>query len=247
MTPAGRQQRRIVFIVCVMAFAAHALLSLSLQRRKAEWANVPPAPGRGAAASMALGDRQFAYRAFGLMLQNLGNTGGDTTPLNRYDYSRLGNWFGVEDDLDPRSNFIPLLAAYYFGGTQDPAQLDPVIAYLAAVGRRGDDLKWHWLAQAVYLARFRQNDMTKAQDLAAELAALWHPGMPVWTRAMPALVANQMGDKQAAYELMMAVLKDDSTAMDPAEVNFMIGYICERLLDKAAAAAHPLCKLDKER
>lgn len=231
----------IIYVLCFFAFCAHAAFAVHSRPLKPVWANVPPVPSHGGAAILTLGDEQFAYRAMATMIQNLGDSGGEVTPLYKYDYDRLGQWFNLADSLDRTSNHIPILAAYYFGATQNPDQLDPVIDYLAMIGQRPYSEKWRWLAQAVYLARFRQEDYDKAMGLAQLLAAIWHPGMPGWARQMPAFVAAQMGDKQASYEIMLSILKDEAENMHPAEVNFMVSYICERLLDPEEAAKDPVC------
>lgn len=234
--------RFAAWAVFFAALAGHALFSLQVRDTKAVWGNVPPVPAKSGAAMMALGDAQFSYRMTGLMLQNLGNTGGESKPLYEYDYGRLGQWFMLADSLDPHSNFVPLLAAYYFGGTQKPEQLDPVIDYLALIGQRPDVQKWRWLAQAVYLSRFAQKDLDKAMGLAHLLAAMWIPGRPGWMRQMPSFVALQQGDKRAAYDIIVAVLKDDAAGMHPNEVNFMVDYVCTRVLTAEQAATDPLCQ-----
>lgn len=214
---------------------------------QAVWTNVPPPPGVSGASIGAIGDRQMAYRTGALMLQNFGDTGGRTTPLKDYNFERLGQWFMLEDGLDPRAVHVPYIAAYYYGGSQNGKKLRPLIDYLAFIGRRNDAHErlgfqnWRWMGQAIYLARFRLDDLNLALTLANELAASYHPGMPGWTKQMPAFVLNAKGDKQAAYALMLSVLKDDSGKMQKAEVNFMLWYICSRLLTPEDAKANSLC------
>ncbi len=239
-------QRITIFTLCVLAFLVHTAFSISAWGIKPSWANVPPVPTEESAAMMALGDEQLAYRMIGLTIQNLGDIGGNITPLYQYNFDRLGRWFFLEDRLDMRSNFIPFLAAYYFGGSQEPEDLGPIIEYLSVIGQRPYTDKWRWLAHAVYLSRFRQHDLDKAMGLAHVLAGMWQPGMPAWVRQMPAFVSLQQGDKVAAYAFLMSLLKDESQNMHPNEVNFTVGYICERLLDPAEAAKHPLCNPKKE-
>lgn len=241
------ERRAAIFALCLLAFLAHAAFSVSVRSISAAWANVPPVPSEESAVMLALGDGQLAYRGIGLMLQNLGDTGGRTTALADYDYEKLGQWFFLEDRLDQKSNYIPFLAAYYFGGTPNAEDLDPIIEYLAMIGQRPYAQKWRWLGQAVYLSRFRQQDLDKAMGLAHILAGMWHPGMPGWTRQMPAFVAMQQGDKVAAYAIMTNILKEEADSMHPNEVNFMVGYICERLLAPSEAASHPLCKSADQR
>ena len=241
----GAHRCRLVYFLCLGAFLCNAAFWFEARHMKAAWSNVPSPPARSGASALTLGDAQMAYRVNGLMLQNLGNTGGDSEPLKNYDYSRLGEWFQLEDQLDPVSNFVPLLAAYYFGATQNLAQLDPVIDYLAKVGQRSHKGKWRWLAQAIFLARFSQGNFDKALNLSYALSDMYKPGMPVWTRQMPAFVLSARGDKRAAYEIMRRTLADEGGKMRSDEINFMMGYICERFQDVDAATPPPLCTTKK--
>ncbi len=236
------RSRFVIYLLCLIAFIAHAGFAFSARHTQASWANVPPVPTKQGATMLALGDPQFAYRAIGITIQNLGDVGGRTTALKDYNYERLGQWFYLQDSLDPRSNFIPLLAAYYFGATQNPDDLDPVIDYLATIGQRDYGEKWRWLAQAAYLARFDQNDLDKAMELAHILAGLNYEGMPIWASQMPAFIAAAKGDKETALGLMLSLLRDKSGALHPNEVNFIVDFICNRLLDKDESATYPLCQ-----
>lgn len=233
--------RKPVYILCFLIFLLNCAFWTQSRPMQAEWANVPPPPGEAGASLMTLGDPQLAYRMTGLMLQNFGDTGGRTTPLQDYNYEHLGLWFYRADQLDPISNHVPLLAAYYFGATQDPSMLGPVIDYLAHVGRRGADQKWRWLGQAIHLARFRMEDTDLALELAHELAGLDEPDMPGWARQMPVFILNAQGDRESAYDFMVGVLREEAENMHPNEVNFMAWYICEQLLTEDEAAVNPIC------
>ena len=208
------------------------------------WGNTPPAPSIHGLQSFALGDRQLAYRATGVMLQNLGNAGGSSQPLRSYDYDGLKDWFFLADSMDSRANFMPYLAAYYFGAVDDPARVRRVIDYLEIVGNRPGTNKWAWLAHAVYLARYVTKDLDRAYVLANKLAALaeMDPAVPAWARQMPAFVLTAKGDKQAAYAIMLEILKSSAERMSPQEVNSMKHYICSRILDSAEVRANPLCQ-----
>lgn len=191
--------------------------------------------------AFALGDRQFAYRLTGMILQNLGNTGGRSLSLAQYDYEKIGEWLFLADAFDPKSNFIPLLASFYFSATPNDEDLTPIIDYLATVGLRTDTQKWRWLAQAVYLTRFRQGDLEKALTLSQALAEHWREGRPAWMKQMPALILSSQGETEAAYNILMRTLKDEGDRMHPAEVKFMVDHICQKLLTPIQAAQHPLC------
>lgn len=210
------------------------------------WGNVPPVTSEPGAAMMALGDRQLAYRMIAMMLQNLGNTGGDSTPLKNYNYNMLQGWFFLEDKLDPVADFIPNLAAFYFGATQTPKeQLGPVIDYLEIAGQRPGKDKWRWLAQAVYLARYKKEDLGRALQLANILSNLNQPDLPLWAKSMPAFVMRAKGDKQAAYEIMMNILSSGVRTLSPIEIRFLRDNICDQTLTPAQAAQNELCTKTK--
>ncbi len=213
----------------------------SVQGKKTSWANVPPVPSEQSAPFAALGDPQFAYRNFGIMIQNFGDTGGRTTSLNDYDTEKLGAWFRFMNVLDPHSNFIPFLAAYYFGGAENATNMAPITDYLEYIGSTTENEKWRWLAQAVFIARYKEKDLDKALLLANKLASMYEDGMPAWTKQMPAFVTMAAGDKKAAFGIMAGILAGDTSTMDPAEVNFMKLYICEEILDESQARDYPLC------
>lgn len=231
----------LVYAFFLAALLAQVMVWMHLRPQQAEWANVPPAPSERAATMSMLGDPQLAYRAIGIMLQNLGDSGGRTTALKDYNYTRLGRWFIVQEELDPVSNYTPLLAAFYFGATEDVDDLGPVIDYLARVGESSHSSKWRWLAQAIYLSRFKQNDLDKALKLSYRLAALYRPGMPAWVVQMPTFILAQKGDQEAAYDLAIQILQGDTSNMHPNEINFMREYICTRILNEQQAAINPLC------
>ena len=230
------------FILFYGALILNMIFLFNAQDRRAEWANVPPVPDERSAPLSGLGDPQFAYRTFGLMIQNFGDIGGRVTPLSEYNIERLGAWFSFMNVLDPHSNFIPFLAAYYFGGADNIENMAPITQYLENIGSTAEDEKWRWLAQAVFIARHKEKDMDKALRLSEKLAALYEPGMPAWTKQMPAFVTMAMGDKDAAFGIFAGILAGDTSSMDPAEVNFMKLYICEQILDETQAREYPLCK-----
>lgn len=209
---------------------------------KPHWEQVPPVPQQKYAAVSTLGDAQMAFRAAGVMLQNFGDTGGRSTATKDYDFDRLSAWFYFLDRLDPHSNFIPMLAAFYYGASQEPEKLDPVIDYLKTVGLREGDEKWRWLLQATYLARFRQKDTDKALELAELLANHPNEDRPHWSYQMPVFVLQEMGDKEAAYNLIINLLKDKAEDLHPTEVNFMLYHLCERILTPEQKLKHELCQ-----
>ena len=229
--------------ICLYALSAIAIwLWSETSTFQARWSNVPPTPNNISKTASALGDSQLAYRSYGLMLQNLGNSGGRFTPLKDYNYDRLGEWFMLQHALDPKANFTPMLAAYYFGASQDSSKLRPLIDYLAIVGDSPEGEKWRWLARAVYLAQFKLKDLDLALNLAYKLKAIQNPDMPMWARQMPANILNQRGEKESALALIMGILETSAGKIHPNEVNALVAYICEQVLNEQEAKDFPLCQ-----
>lgn len=207
-----------------------------------KWNNVPPAPSASSLRMSSLGDPEIAYRLVGYFLQNTGNTGGNFEGLKYYDYAALEKWLSLTVDLDDKSNFVPFLAAYYFGALDDmPEKTKHLVNYLEMVGQADHPQQWRWLAQAVYQARYKMNDMPLALKLANKLANLNQDVAP-WGRQMPAFVQLEMGNKEAAYEIMRQMLISDGEKLHPNEVNFMVDFICTRALTENEARKEALCQ-----
>ena len=196
----------------------------------AKWAGVPPVPTKNGARMMTLGDTQFAYRFGAITLQNLGDSGGDVTPIKNYDFPMLGRWFWLLNDLDPASNHVPMIAAYYFGATPIPKDVAVVVDYLGHIGQNPVGNKWRWLAQAVYLARYRMDAPDVALDLAYKLARMQPIGddLPLWARQMPVSVLTKKGEKEAARELMRDMMSTQDI-LRPDEINTMRAYMHDQL------------------
>lgn len=232
----------MVRVLLGFAVLANLIFWFSVRHVQTQWTNVPPPPPKQYASASGLGDRSFSYRMNGIMIQNMGDTGGRTTALKDYNFERLSKWFFLEDSLDAHSNHIPYLAGYYFSGSQDPQKYRPVLDYLETIGVRPDGEKWRWLAHAVFMARFKMKDMDRALSLAHKLAEVKNSDMPEWTRQMPAFVMNAKGEKEAAYALMLEILKSRRDKLHPEEVTAMRSYICGSILDKSEAENNPICK-----
>ena len=241
------RQRIILYVAFLVALGLNIGFWSHSRHLQAVWVNVPPAPAEYAAAAVGLGDRQLAYRFYSKMIQNFGTTGGRFESLEDYNYEHLYDWFMLADALDPYADFIPFLAGYNFGLSREDAHLDYVIDYLTIVGQRPHGQKWRFLGHAVYLARYRQNDLEKAMQLAEILAGLEMDNMPAWTVQMPAFIAAQQGNRKGALNILMTLLTESADDMHPNEVFFMIDYICERLLEADERRANPYCRqLDEE-
>lgn len=217
---------------CALALAFFVVINIVFWQASSKmfpkWEGVPPAPSYAGSLMMALGDPQFAYRSGGLVLQGLGDGGGQYTSLRDYDYQALGRWFAGLDRLDPASNHVPMTAAYYFGSTRVPRDVAVVVDYLAAIGQNPAGNKWRWLAYAVLLARHRLHDDDLALDLAYKLSHMQPIGdvLPAWARHMPAVVLSEKGEAGGARKFFenLVVNSADLTAEDAYFVNDYMVY-----------------------
>ena len=229
-------------ILLALAVIINVLFWFDSRNLQATWTNVPPVPSKISAVFPTIGDTQFASRILATIIQNFGNTGGRVTAIKEYNFENLGDWLNLHYELDQNSDIMPYMAAYYFGASQEPKKIRPIIEYLRKAGNNSNDEKWRWLVQGIYLARFKLNDMKLALEMADELAELDNDEMPAWARRMRVNILNQSGEKEAALELMLAILADKADKLHPNEVNAMVGYICEQILDPQETRTHDLCK-----
>lgn len=227
---ASLQPKTQVNVLVGVAALLNFLVWLASSDIYARWGGVPPAPSRQSSVIMGLGDQEFAYRFGAITLQNLGDSGGQITPLKDYNYQELAKWFTLLDQLDPVSDHVPMLAAFYFGATLVPKDVRVVYDYLARVGDNPRGQKWRWLVHAIFLARHRLDDLDLALDLAYKLAKMQpvDDTLPAWARQMPALVLSAKGDHDDAKKIIEDLLLS-SQDFHPNEVNFMRDYLISTL------------------
>lgn len=236
-----QRRPKILELLFVVAILLNVLTWFHARYVTSRWLNVPPVPSEISASSLSVGDKQFAYRVIGTMLQNLGDEGGRSTPLNEYNYNEISKWLFLADKLDPKSHYMPFLASFYFGAVEQPEKVKALLDYLAMVGQRSGGERWRWLAHAVYLARWQVGDLDKALELSYILADLKEPNLPLWTKQMPAFVLNAKGNKEEAVAVMLEILKTSADNIHPNEVNYTRDYICTRILEEEEAAKRALC------
>lgn len=210
-----------------------------LKALRAQWGNVPPPPAKETAAFFYLGDKQFAYRSNVLALQNMGYGLASNVSFKEYDYSRLKDWFFLQDAMDPLSDATPMLAAYYFGGVSGSEKLSAIVTYLSHIGQRPVKEKWRWLARAVFLARYEMGDIDKALELSYLMANNKNPNLADWAKQMPAFILAEQGKEEAAYQIMRNILVSEAENLHPTELYFIKDYICIELLPKIPTKSHP--------
>jgi len=224
-----RNVPRKYFAVLLAGLLTQMLFWAHSHTPRNEWRAVRlAAPSAALADALRVADDQFTYRALALGLQNAGDFAGEMTPLKDFDYGRLAGWFSLLSEIDPDSQYIPALAGYYYGQSRNPDQLRHIVTYLQQLAVKYPQKHWRWLAYSVYLARHRIKDQSLALELAYQLAALQVADLPIWTRQMPAFVLADIGEKEAARDILEAILAT-SPDLQQAEQNFIRNYIDTRL------------------
>lgn len=216
-----------IMLVFVM-LCASGIVSYKVYDLRDTWPGLAPAPSESAALFYGYGDRQLSYRNVGMILQNAGDTGGHVTHFSNYNYQTVEDWLWLSDKLDPKANYVPSLAAYYFSAAKDPDKLAHLLDYLAHTGQDTTNERWRFLAHAIYLARFRVEDQEKALAFAEKLANL-KGNLPIWTKVMPAYVRKATGDKKEARNLLLLTIADPSAKMEQTDINQNCWYIDENL------------------
>lgn len=221
--------KNLVSLAIVVLLCAQGLVWYGTHKMMPEPEIVPAVPTATQAKVAALGDTPFYFRYLALVLQNAGDSWGRFMALKSYDYSLLQKWFYLLDELDPKSHFVPSIAAYYYSNTQTPEDNIYIVNYLSDHYDKDPKGKWWWLGQAVHIA----NHKLKNKDLALKLAyklSKTPTKVPSWARQMPAFILEQKEEFEEAY-LFMKELKEsvDKDEISEYELNFMNYFIKERL------------------
>lgn len=222
---------RIFLWLFVAAFACQIFFWKKTERVHAAFDIVPPAPSRYLVSAISLGDDEFLFRALALRLQNSGDVFAGFTSLRNYDYSRIYDWMTLLDSLNPKANFVPSLASYYYSQTPKKEDTRYIVNYLEEHSRNDVDANWWWLFQGVFIAK-KSGDMPRALDLARLLAKNNVQTAPLWTKQMPAFISEEMGDGCMAFEVISKLISESESGVrqvKPEEMNFMRHFITERL------------------
>ena len=186
---------------------------------------VPNVPGKAAVQALTFGDKEFFFRVLAYDLQNAGDTFGRFTSLRLYDFNKLYLWFNLLDGLDAKSNMIPSMATYYFGQTQNTADVKYVVDYLYTHATRDIPNKWWWLVQSIYLATHKLENM----DLALKVSKpLVNPKVPAWAQQLAAVVREKRGEFDDALAIMETI-KDHAETISDADLKYMNYFIQDRI------------------
>jgi len=200
-SPSLRSARGIAVVVVGMALA-QALFAYNVRHIDPARDYLSPVPSPVALDAMAFGDRIFLHRLYALSVQNAGDTGGRIVPIRNYDFERVVGWLDVLLKLDPRSSFATAMAARYFGLSQDVQNVDSIVRFIMRDVAVAPELRWHWLYDAIYLARHRLKDDQLALEAARQLASYNFKGVDFWASLTPAFILEDLGKYEEAIDVV---------------------------------------------
>ncbi|MES2962066.1 MAG: hypothetical protein V4694_06765 [Pseudomonadota bacterium] len=223
---------KIFFWLFIATFVAQIFFWKQTENIKPSFEIIPPVPSKYLVSTLSLGDNEFLFRVLGTRLQNSGDVFAGFIALKNYDYSRLYQWMTMLDELNPKSNFIPALAAYYYSQTQNKPDTRYIVDYLDQHASRDIDNKWWWLFQGTYIAKNNLGDINRALEMAEKLSSNNSPNAPFWTKQMPAFLYEEMGDGCMAFAVIENLIKESESGerqISAQEMNFMRVFINQRL------------------
>lgn len=198
--------RRLALLVVLAALGGQVALTSHWQDLRSRSELLPPPPPPALLRLQSFGDQEARFRLLALEVQNFGDGEGHFTALKDYDYPRLLQWLALLDGMETRSQASLALAGALYGQTGQPAQARLMADYLHRRAMNDPAKNWHWLVLAVHLARFRAHDPLLSMQIALDLAAVHDPAVPAWVHEMPRFVMTRMEDKDAARQMVEAIL-----------------------------------------
>jgi hypothetical protein len=225
--------RRISFggVALVLVAAAHGIFAWQNRDRRPDLAVVTQPPTAAERQALSFGDAQFLYRAWGLDLQNAGDTGGRATPMRRYNYDYVMGWLDALQTLDARSQFHTFLAAHYFSQTPNAGDVRRMVAFIVQDAAANPTSKWQWFVHAAVMAQRQLEDLPLALRIAEQMAAYDLPDVPPWARMFPAVILEKMSRKAEARALVEHVLSREQNTLSPQERAWGEDFIQQLLKD----------------
>ena len=217
-----------VLSVALIAAILQILTSVYLPVRTAQSVEeLPPAPTIAALHTAAAGEEALMSRLVSLWLQAFDYQSGISISWRSLDYQRLADWLDVQLLLDPDNPFPMLAASHLYGGVEDRRKVRVMVDYVVTVFERDPARYWRWMATAAITARHRLNDLELAERIAAALDAKTRGiAIPSWARQMHIFLKADLGEKQSAAALLLALIKSGEVKR-PEEIDFLK----RRLLD----------------
>ena len=167
----------------------------------------------------SLGEPLAFSHALTLYLQAFDNQPGISIPYQALDYATVLGWLGAALELDPRSEYPLVMAAYLYAQVPDERKQRLMLDFVHREFLRDPDRRWRLLAHAAIVAKHRLKDMALALRYADDITH--HAGAALnWARQMRIFILEDMGEREAAAILLGGLLANGEVT-DPSEIRFL--------------------------
>lgn len=197
--------RILVFILLLLNFA----IWFKAKDIKPDLIITPTPPGVATLKAAGLGDDQFIYRYLGLQLQIAGDDYGTTTPLQDYNYTKLEKWFYLLHDFDKVSEYVPSVAGFYYGNSQNDLDNVHIIDYLIKYADSNPNQNWRWYTTSLYIASVKLKDTSRIKEIGEKMTKLDKDIVPLWGRVLGIFFAKSIGDQCAAFNMLRSLKEED--------------------------------------
>jgi hypothetical protein len=238
MRPAERRLSAVplsVFAFLMMSLATQLLFNHYLPRPMLEARPLPVPPSVTIARGLSFGEEPVLARLGMLWLQSFDNQPGISLPFASLDYGRLIAWLRLILSLDPQAQYPLLSASRVYAEVPDRNKQRAILDFVETEFKRDPNLRWPWMAHAVYVAKHRMEDPQLALRYARTLAThATGREVPHWAKQMVIFVLEDMGELQSAKVLLGGLL-DSGKISDPHERWFLSHRLAE--LEQRSATA----------
>ncbi|MBI2994665.1 MAG: hypothetical protein HYY48_10885 [Gammaproteobacteria bacterium] len=187
--------------------------------------DLPEPPAYEVLNAIAFGEPASLSRFLMLWLQAFDNQPGISVPFRRLDYERVRSWLGVILRLDPRSAYPLLCAARIYSKVADEERKRIMLDFVREEFLKDADVRWPWMAHAVFVAKHELRDLDLALALARELRLhATAVTVPTWARQMELFVLEELGDIEGA-KVLLGGLIESGAVKDPHELRFLMGRL----------------------
>ena len=189
---------------------------------------LPDAPDTSLLQLSGLGEPGTLAKILMLWLQAFDNQSGVSIPFARLDYTRVINWLDALLNLDSRFQYPLLSASRVYTETPDDAGKRQMLEFVHRRFLEDPDLRWPWLAHAVYVAKHRIRDLQLALKYANALRRHVSSGAaPPWVAQMEIYVLEDLGEIESARIIIGGLLASGKLAGNDNELRFLKDKLAE--------------------
>jgi len=228
---------RSVTIFLLLSLGLQIALHHHQQAVTARPEQIPPPPAIGIVQGLSLGEDVAVAKLIMLWLQNFDNQPGISIPFAQLDYHKVVAWLTLILALDPKAQYPLLAGSRVYAEVPDEDKQRQILAFVEREFRRDPNVRWPWMAHAVYIAKHRIEDIDLALRYARTLSRLATGSeVPSWARQMVIFVLEDMGELDSA-KILLGGLLNSGQVTDPHEHWFLSQRLAELEAQLAAKSA----------